>query len=84
MKEDAIHEHVLLSMSGNVERDGCTIQGVCGKSEGLSNLQDLLVYVLKGISVVAAEGLKAGIKFPEVKDYLYKRTFHDHYKCQLG
>lgn len=54
---------------------GCTIQGVCGKSEGLSNLQDLLVYTLKGISIVAAEGLKAGIKFPEVKDYLTNGLF---------
>lgn len=54
---------------------GCTVQGVCGKSEGLSNLQDLLVYTLKGISIVAAEGLKAGIKFPEVKDYLTNGLF---------
>ena len=32
---------------------GCTIKGVCGKNENTSNLQDLLIYVLKGISIWA-------------------------------
>jgi hydroxylamine reductase len=30
---------------------GCTIKGVCGKPEETSNLQDLLIFTLKGISV---------------------------------
>jgi hydroxylamine reductase len=30
---------------------GCTIKGVCGKPEETANLQDLLIFVLKGISV---------------------------------
>ena len=30
---------------------GCTVKGVCGKPEGTANLQDLLIYVCKGISV---------------------------------
>jgi len=25
---------------------GCTVKGVCGKNEGLANLQDLLIYTL--------------------------------------
>ena len=29
---------------------GCTVKGVCGKTDDLANLQDLLLYVLKGIS----------------------------------
>ena len=29
---------------------GCQIKGVCGKADDLSNLQDLLLFVLKGIS----------------------------------
>jgi hydroxylamine reductase len=29
---------------------GCTIAGVCGKKEDVANLQDLLIYTLKGIS----------------------------------
>jgi hydroxylamine reductase len=30
---------------------GCTVKGVCGKPEEISRLQDLLIFVLKGISV---------------------------------
>ncbi len=41
---------------------GCTIKGVCGKQETTANLQDLLIYDLKGIAVLA-KGLKeAGIQ----------------------
>lgn len=29
---------------------GCTVRGVCGKTDEVSNLQDLLIYVLKGVS----------------------------------
>jgi len=32
---------------------GCTIRGVCGKPEATSDLQDLLLYALKGLSVYA-------------------------------
>ncbi len=31
---------------------GCTMAGVCGKSPELSNMQDLLIYVTKGLSEV--------------------------------
>lgn len=40
---------------------GCTVKGVCGKQESTANLQDLLIYDLKGIAVLA-KGLKgAGV-----------------------
>lgn len=29
---------------------GCTIRGVCGKPEDVANLQDLLIYTLKGVA----------------------------------
>lgn len=32
---------------------GCTVVGVCGKKDDTANLQDLLIYVLKGISIFA-------------------------------
>jgi hydroxylamine reductase len=35
------------------ERSGCTLGGVCGKSEETANYQDLLIYVLKGLGQVA-------------------------------
>ncbi|UXM85571.1 hydroxylamine reductase [Methanococcus aeolicus] len=31
---------------------GCTVAGVCGKKDNVANLQDLLIYVVKGLSVV--------------------------------
>jgi len=39
------------------KNEGCTIRGVCGKTEETANLQDLLIYVLKGIAIW---GEKAG------------------------
>ncbi|NLJ41157.1 MAG: hydroxylamine reductase [Clostridiales bacterium] len=35
---------------------GCTVRGVCGKSSEVSNLQDLLIYTLKGISDIVVKG----------------------------
>ena len=35
---------------------GCTLRGVCGKTEPVSNLQDLLIYTLKGISDIVVKG----------------------------
>ncbi len=37
---------------------GCTIKGVCGKQDTTANLQDLLIFDLKGIAVLA-KNLKA-------------------------
>ncbi|MEA3466188.1 MAG: hydroxylamine reductase [Thermodesulfobacteriota bacterium] len=39
---------------------GCTVVGVCGKQESTANLQDLLVYVLKGLSAVATDAKAQG------------------------
>ncbi len=35
---------------------GCTVRGVCGKSEEAAKLQDLLIYTLKGISEIVVKG----------------------------
>ncbi|MDI9476202.1 MAG: hydroxylamine reductase [Bacillota bacterium] len=35
---------------------GCTVKGVCGKNEEVANLQDLLIYTLKGISDIIIKG----------------------------
>lgn len=35
-----------------LKNSGCTINGICGKKGNTANLQDLLIYVTKGISVV--------------------------------
>jgi hydroxylamine reductase len=36
-----------------IKNQGCAIKGFCGKPEVTANLQDLLIYVCKGISVYA-------------------------------
>ncbi|PIE69301.1 MAG: hydroxylamine reductase [Deltaproteobacteria bacterium] len=39
---------------------GCTVKGVCGKEASTANLQDLLIYDLKGIAVLAKELKQVG------------------------
>ena len=36
------------------KNQGCTVKGVCGKNGETSNLQDLLIFNLKGIGVIAS------------------------------
>ena len=40
---------------------GCTLIGVCGKPHDVANLQDLLIYLLKGISFLSLD-----VRLPEV------------------
>ncbi|MBW1751522.1 MAG: hydroxylamine reductase [Deltaproteobacteria bacterium] len=40
---------------------GCTVKGVCGKPEDTANLQDLLIYVLRGIAVYGEKAKELGI-----------------------
>jgi len=35
---------------------GCEVRGICGKTEEVARLQDLLIYTLKGISEVVVKG----------------------------
>ncbi|MDD4835697.1 MAG: hydroxylamine reductase, partial [Dethiosulfovibrio sp.] len=43
------------------KNSGCTVRGVCGKPESTANLQDLLIYVLKGISVWGVKADELGV-----------------------
>jgi hydroxylamine reductase len=54
---------------------GCTIQGVCGKTPDAAVLQDLLVYSLKGISILAIEARKKGKKYDELNYFTVKALF---------
>ncbi len=40
---------------------GCTVKGVCGKPEETANLQDLLIYALRGIAVYSEKARELGI-----------------------
>ncbi len=53
----------------------CTVVGVCGKSPEVSALQDLLVYSLKGLSLYAVEGKKAGVNDGEANVFTAKALF---------
>lgn len=44
---------------------GCTIQGMCGKSARTAHLQDVLIYVTKGLSEVSSACRRKGITVPD-------------------
>lgn len=43
---------------------GCSKAGVCGKTSDVSNLQDLLIFVTKGLSYYALQAKKMGLSLP--------------------
>jgi len=55
-----------------LKNQGCTVNGICGKKGDTANLQDILIYVVKGISVVAE---KAGTVDKKVGHYVAKALF---------
>jgi hydroxylamine reductase len=54
---------------------GCTVKGVCGKPGSLANLQDLLIYTLKGISVYGDKAKELGIIDKEAGLFIAKGLF---------
>ena len=54
---------------------GCTVKGVCGKTEDVANLQDLLIYVLKGISFYSTKAREKGIENAEVNHFIMDGLF---------
>lgn len=54
---------------------GCTIAGVCGKKDSTANLQDLLVYLSKGISMVAQLAKKNAIVTDKVDKFVIEALF---------
>ena len=55
--------------------EGCTKIGVCGKQPDVAALQDLLIYALKGLSLVAVEGRKVGVSDKEVNVFTVQAAF---------
>ena len=43
------------------KNEGCTVKGMCGKSEETANLQDLLIYALRGVAVYAEKAKELGV-----------------------
>ncbi|MFP4257018.1 MAG: hydroxylamine reductase, partial [Desulfobacterales bacterium] len=52
--------------------EGCTKIGVCGKQPDVAELQDVLVYAVKGLAQVANEGRKVGVRDSKI----------DHFACE--
>ena len=55
--------------------EGCTKIGVCGKQPDTAALQDLLIYVVKGLSKVAVAAGKVGISDPKVNQFTCEAIF---------
>ncbi|MDA8228290.1 MAG: hydroxylamine reductase [Desulfitobacterium hafniense] len=53
----------------------CTIKGVCGKTAEVSNLQDLLIYVSKGIAIYANQARELGIVRDDVNKFVMENLF---------
>lgn len=55
---------------------GCTIKGVCGKTPELAKVQDLLIYVTKGLSEVTIQARKENIKISsEINNFITLNLF---------
>jgi hydroxylamine reductase len=54
---------------------GCTTFGVCGKSPEVATLQDLLIYVLRGVSQLTLEARKVGVKDEKTDVFISEAAF---------
>ena len=54
---------------------GCTMRGVCGKSETLANLFDLLIYGLKGLAYVSVKLQEKDRYYPEDSVFVMSALF---------
>ncbi|EIV99692.1 hydroxylamine reductase [Thermoanaerobacter siderophilus] len=54
---------------------GCTVRGVCGKTYDVANLQDLLIFTLKGISFLNLKAREAGVNKEKTDRFLFEGLF---------
>jgi len=57
------------------KNQGCTVRGVCGKKEETADLQDVLVYVCKGISVYGEKLKEQGVIDRDAGRFIIKALF---------
>ena len=57
------------------KNQGCTVRGVCGKTADVANLQDLLIWLLKGISFYGVRARELGISDPEANLFVAQSLF---------
>ncbi|WP_434629554.1 hydroxylamine reductase [Thermoanaerobacterium thermosaccharolyticum] len=54
---------------------GCTLRGVCGKTDDTARLQDLLIYTLKGLAIVNQEARKHGLNSEDTDSFVIDGLF---------
>ncbi len=54
---------------------GCTIRGVCGKPPEVAQLQDLLIWLLKGLSFYGVKGREVGVSDSEAELFVAEALF---------
>lgn len=54
---------------------GCEIRGVCGKTENLAKLQDLLIYTIKGISEIVVKAKIDITAIPQINHQMLNSLF---------
>ncbi|MBN2070293.1 MAG: hydroxylamine reductase [Candidatus Krumholzibacteriota bacterium] len=57
------------------KNSGCTVRGVCGKSEQTSHYQDLLIYTLKGISIYGVKAAEKGDSLTKAGRFITSSLF---------
>jgi len=54
---------------------GCTIKGVCGKTDEVANMQDLLIFVSKGVSTFAEIAKKENLDTSKADEFVFDALF---------
>jgi len=54
---------------------GCTVKGVCGKTDDVAKLQDLLLYITKGVAVWSSKAREYGIAREEADAFMLEALF---------
>jgi len=57
------------------KNEGCKVMGVCGKTADVANLQDLLIFMCKGLSHYTLPLRKFGVELPEVNRFIVDSLF---------
>ncbi len=57
------------------KNDGCVIRGICGKDEQVANLQDYLLYALKGLAAVGVRAQESAVTDPQTDIFLAQALF---------
>ena len=57
------------------KNEGCTVKGVCGKTAEVANMQDLLMYLCKGISHYTVRLRAHGVEVPEINKFITDSLF---------